>query len=66
MIVGLKPNLYQANTVRDTTVASITFLEIHILRNLDYYQIRKKGFINVFDSITEGVMDWEEYDCTNI
>lgn len=56
----------QANTVRHTTVLSITFLGIYILRNLNYYKIRKKELLNAFDSIRDSVIDWENYDCTNI
>lgn len=56
----------QANTVRDSAVLSITFLGIHILRNLNDYKIRKSELINAFDSIRTSVIDWDNYDCANI
>lgn len=56
----------QANTVRNTSVLSIMFIGLHILRHLISYKMNKKQLIHAFSSISNYVLDWENYDCTNI
>lgn len=46
----------QANTVRDVAVLSITFLGLHILRNIRCYRIRKKELMCALFYIKESVM----------
>ena len=47
----------QANTVRDQAVLSISFIGLHILRNLLFYEVSQNELLNAIQPIQNSVMD---------
>jgi hypothetical protein len=53
----------QANTVRHKAVLSIAFIGLHVLRDQQYYKLKKHVLVEAIDMIRSTIIDGENYDC---